>query len=213
MSVCYLARPVNLLILDMHDDPDDIHSMVRRRFARIALDPASESRFPIGRESALALGYSAETLDAVADSCVARFAGVGNPLALGPVSPGATVLDVGAGSGLDALVAGIQVGPTGRVFGIDMTAEMVAAARSYRESSGVSNVEFRLGSSEDLPFASDSVDVVLSNGVINLCPDKERTLGEIHRVLRPGGGLYLADMFLDAEVSQATVQKVGSWSD
>lgn len=198
---------------ETNENPAAIRDMVRKRFAGIARDPESESRFPVGRESALALGYAADELDAFPADCVARFAGVGCPLSLGPIPEGSTVLDVGAGSGLDALLAGRRVGPSGHVFGIDMTTEMVDAASGCGARLPMTHVEFQHGSAEDIPFGSCTVDVVLSNGVINLCPDKSRVLEEIHRVLRPGGSLYLADMFVEEGVDQETVEAVGTWSD
>jgi len=197
----------------MNENPEDIPHMVRDRFARIALDPESESRFPVGRASAHALGYPAEELDSLPPQCVARFAGVGCLISLGAIPEGSTIVDVGSGSGLDAFLAGQRVGPFGQVVGIDMTEEMVRVARAYRAGMGMAQVEFRRGSAEKLPFESSTVDVVLSNGVINLCPDKRRVLSEIHRVLRFGGSLYLADMFLEEGVDQEVLEKVGTWSD
>ena len=123
------------------------------------------------------------------------------------------MLDLGCGAGLDSLLAARRVGPKGRVIGVDMTPDMVRKAEKNRRKLGMNNVEFRQGSAEQLPLGDASVDLVLSNGVINLCPDKGRVVSEIYRVLRPGGRIYVADITLEDGVDQATVEKLGTWSD
>ena len=194
-------------------DPARIQDQVKERFALLARDPASEKRFEIGRASAIKLGYEASTLDALPQAAVESFAGVGNPLSLGPVSKGMTVLDIGCGSGVDTMIAAERVGPNARAIGIDMTDEMVEKARHACVEYGLANVEIRKGMADALDIEDESVDVVISNGVINLCPDKERVLREIYRVLKPGGRLQVADMSLVDGVNPELLDRVGEWSD
>ena len=141
------------------------------------------------------------------------FCGVGNPFTLGEPLPGQTVLDLGCGAGFDTLLAARRVGASGKVIGIDMTPEMIAKARTNADSLGVMNVEFLLGEIEDLPLPDASVDLVISNGVFNLCPDKPRVLSEVFRVLKPGGRLQMADILLEPQVTPEEVASKGSWSD
>jgi SAM-dependent methyltransferase len=183
-----------------------IRAEVRARFEALARDPLSERRFRVGRGSALDLGYDARELDALPAATVDRFAGVGRPLALGPVAKGARVLDLGAGSGVDALLAARR---GARVVGVDVTRGMVRAAA--RAAEGRAHVA--QGTIEALPFAAGSFDIALSNGVLNLCADKPRELAEIHRVLKAGGALYAADIVLDDGVDEEVVRRLGAWSD
>ncbi len=190
-----------------------IRSQVRQRFATLAIDPASEERFEIGRSSALKLGYETTVLDTLPVEAVERFAGVGNPLSLGRPAEGMTVLDLGSGAGMDAMIAAQAVGPGGKVIGIDMTDEMIARARQAADACGLLNVEIEKGMAHCLDVGDESVDVVISNGVINLCPDKEQVLAELHRVLKPGGRLQVADMSLVDGVNPELLERVGDWSD
>lgn len=194
-------------------DTDTIHAQVRERFAALAANPASEKRFEIGRASAAKLGYGGPLLDSLPPAAVDSFAGVGNPLGLAPIQPGMTVLDLGCGSGLDAMIAAQLVGPRGAVIGIDMTGEMVARARRACAERGLTNVQIRQAMAERLDVPDASIDVVLSNGVINLCPHKEQVLAELYRVLKPGGKLQIADMSLVDGVSPELLERVGQWSD
>ncbi len=194
-------------------DVDAIRAQVRGRFASVAANPASETRFEIGGASALKLGYDARLLGSVPAPAVESFAGVGNPLGLAPLRAGMTVLDLGCGSGVDAVLAARLVGPAGKVLGIDMTDEMVIKARTACAEAGLSNVQIRNGTAESLNIADASIDVAISNGAINLCPDKERVLAELYRVLRPGGRLQVADMVLVEGVNPALLERVGQWSD
>ena len=189
--------------MDIHEE---IRGQVRSRFEAIARDPASERRFAMGRSSALALGYSAADLDALPAAAVDRFAGVGCPLALGPIPKRARVLDLGAGSGVDALLAARR---GARVTGIDMTPDMLRAAA--RAAQGAAT--FVRALAEDLPFGDRSFDAAVSNGVLNLCPDKPRALTELARVLKPGAPLYAADILLEDGVDEGTVKRLGAWSD
>ena len=146
-------------------------------------------------------------------SVTESFCGVGNPFSLGQPQPGQTVLDLGCGAGFDTLLAARRVGPSGRAIGVDMTPEMIAKARRNVYRLGLSNVELVLGAAERLPLPDASVDLVISNGVFNLCPDKPRALAEVFRVLKPGGRLQMADILLETHVTPEEVASKGSWSD
>ncbi len=197
----------------MIHDRNAIRESVRQRFSRVACDPRSERRFPVGAASAKALGYPAADIDALPPPVSESFAGVGNPLALGHFSSGQSVLDVGCGAGLDSVLAARCVGLSGKVIGVDYTREMIEKARSNAALAGAQNVEFIQADVESLPLADASVDVVITNGVFNLCVDKPRVLKEIHRVLRPGGRLQMADILLEDHVSPEAVSRKGEWSD
>ncbi len=197
----------------MEPNLNTIQEQVRRRFALVALDPRAEKRFEIGRTSALKLGYDASMLDLLPTIAVESFAGVGNPLSLARPTEGMTVLDLGCGSGMDALMAARLVGPEGRVIGIDMTEEMVGKAHRALTECGLKNVEIRTGIAHRLDLERESVDLIISNGVINLCPNKEQVLAELFRILRPGGRMQLADMSLVDGVNPELLERVGEWSD
>ena len=197
----------------MTQNQDEIQESVRQRFSRVACDPRKEKKFPVGAASAKALGYSIAEIDALPAQASESFAGVGNPLSLGAIHQGQSVLDVGCGAGLDSLLAARRVGPSGKVIGVDYTPEMIDKARRNAALVGIENVEFIQADATALPLDGDSVDVVLTNGVFNLCTDKPRMLAEIHRVLRPGGRLQMADILLEEHVSPETVARKGDWSD
>ena len=179
----------------------------------MARDPAGERKFPVGPDSAKRLGYDAAEINALPPRATESFAGVGNPLALGALWPGEVVLDLGCGAGMDSLLAARLVGPTGRVIGVDMTGPMVEKARANALAAGVENAEFRHGEADHLPVDDRTVDVVISNGVFNLCPDKPGVLAEVFRVLRPGGRLQMADILLKEDVTPEEVARAGEWSD
>jgi SAM-dependent methyltransferase len=186
---------------------------VWERFTTVARSPDKEKKFPVGPASAKKLGYDPNEIDSLPTSATDSFCGVGNPLGLGAVRPGQTVLDLGSGAGLDSLLAARRVGPTDRVLGVDLCEEMVAKARNNAERLGLKNVEFVKAGIEKLPLQDGSVDVVISNGVFNLCPDKPRVLAEAFRVLRPGGRLQMADILLEEGVTPEEVARMGCWSD
>jgi SAM-dependent methyltransferase len=190
-----------------------IEADVRARFASVARDPKSERRFPVGPESAKCLGYSVAEVNAVPQSASESFAGVGNPLALGAWRPGDVVLDLGCGSGLDALLAAGRVSSTGRVIGVDLTPEMALKALRAARQARIPNVIFVLGRADSLPLPNDSVDVAITNGVFNLCVDKSGVVSELHRVLRPSGSLRMADILLEPQVTPEYVAAKGTWSD
>jgi SAM-dependent methyltransferase len=192
---------------------EEIYAAVVQRFAQVARSPGQEQKFPVGPASAKKLGYDPQEIDALPPSVTESFCGVGNPLGLGAVHPGQTVLDLGSGAGLDSLLAARRVGPTGKVIGVDLCPEMTGKARHNAELLGLHNAEFRESGIEKLPLPDGSVDVVISNGVFNLCPDKSRVLGEAFRVLRPGGRLQMADILLHDDVTPEQVACLGEWSD
>nr|WP_161602582.1 methyltransferase domain-containing protein [Tautonia marina] len=195
------------------DLPDDLRSSILDRFGKVATDPDREERFPVGPESAKALGYDAAEVDALPPSLTESFCGVGNPFSLGEPELRQTVLDLGCGAGFDTLLAARRVGASGRAIGVDMTPGMVAKARRNAEALGTANAEFLLAGIERLPLPDKSVDLVISNGVFNLCPEKLAVLAEVVRVLKPGGRLQMADILLEPHVTPEQAASKGSWSD
>jgi arsenite methyltransferase len=193
-------------------DVETLRCEIRRTYARVSSEPGSGFIFPTGRAWALDLGYPADLLGRVPDASADSFAGVANPFSLGRLQPGERVLDLGCGAGTDSLVAAQMVAPEGRVVGIDMTAEMVAKVRDSARTMGITNVEFLEGEAEHLPFDEATFDVVLSNGVIDLIPDKDRVFGELYRVLRPGGRLQLADVTIQRPVSEEGRRNIDLWT-
>ena len=179
-----------------------LRDQVRATYDRVAREPEGDFHFHRGAEYAHRyLGYDAQELARIPARATARFAGVGNPLAIGPLQPGETVLDHACGAGMDLLLAARRVGPLGRAVGVDMTPAMrEQAVRAAQEAGLAAIVDIRDGLYEELPVADGSVDVVISNGVVNLAPDKSRVFAEIVRVLRPGGRLYLADVVVQREL-------------
>lgn len=191
-------------------DVEGIRKNIADKYRKVAASPQGMFGYPIGEASALGLGYSAQLVGAIPAAVRERFVGVGNPFALGPIHLGESVLDLGCGAGFDTLIAGFVVGPTGRVVGIDLSAEMLAVAEDGRLGSGLANVRFQEAPVERLPLPDDAFDVALSNGVLNLIPDKSGALREILRVLRPGGRLQACDIGLAGE--EAPPDKA-PWSD
>lgn len=178
---------------------ESVRAAVRRKYAQVAVSPEGRFRYPTGRAGAEALGYGGETLRDAPAEALEGFCGVGNPLALGPIREGETVLDVGCGSGLDLWCAARRAGPRGRACGIELTPEMAIRARRALRGTDV-RAEIAAGAVEALPYADAAFDAVLSNGALNLSPDKAGALAEIRRVLRPGGRLQIADMVLREEL-------------
>ncbi len=197
----------------VQERPEDYRESVRARFTRVALTPRQEKTFPVGPERAASLGYDPPELNALPASVTESFCGVGNPIGLGELQAGQTVLDLGSGAGVDSILAARRVAPSGNVVGIDMTPEMIAKSQHNAAATGVTNVEFRLGTLEELPVEDNRIDVAITNGVLNLCRDKLRVLSEVFRVLRPGGRLQMADILLHAEVTPGEVAQKGAWSD
>ena len=185
---------------------------IQHKYTEVATEPERGFHFHTGRPLAAMLAYPDAWVDATPQSVVESFAGVGNPFRLGPLPAGATVLDVGCGAGFDAQQAARQVGPAGRVIGVDMTPAMLAKARVGVEAAGLANIEFREGRAEALPLADGSVDVVISNGVINLCPDKDAVYREVFRVLKPGGRLQIADVMVQVPVPEDAQEDINLWT-
>lgn len=194
-------------------ESDDLRAAVIDRFGRVATMPEQEKKFPVGPESAKKLGYEPEQVDALPSAVTESFCGVGNPFSMGKPQPGQVVLDLGCGAGFDTLLSARRVGARGKVIGVDMTPEMIAKARTNASLLGMMNVAFVLGEIENLPLPDSSVDLVISNGVLNLCPIKPRVLSEVFRVLKPGGRLQMADILLEPQVTPEEVATKGSWSD
>jgi arsenite methyltransferase len=197
----------------MSEPVDEINEQIRQRFAKVALDPKAGQRHPAGPDSAKRLGYAAAEIDTLAPQVTESFAGVGNPLTLGELRAGEVVLDLGCGAGMDSILAARRVGPDGRVIGVDMTGPMVEKAKANAKAAEVGNAEFHQGDADRLPAGDGSVDVAISNGVFNLCPDKPGVLAEVFRVLRPGGRLQMADILLNDGVTPEQVERHGTWSD
>ena len=192
-------------------DVELLKSEIKKTYSSVSQEPERDFIFPTGRAWAEDLGYPAE-LASVPESAVESFAGVANPWTMGPLSPGERVLDLGSGAGTDSLVAAQMVGPDGYVTGIDMTAAMLAKARAAATEMGVTNVEFVEGEAEQLPFPHDSFDVVISNGVIDLIPDKEAVFAQLFRVLAPGGRMQIADVTIQKPVSEEGRRKIDLWT-
>jgi SAM-dependent methyltransferase len=190
-----------------------LRASVIDRFRRVATVPAQERKFPIGAESAKRLGYDAGEVDSLPSSVTESVCGVGNPFLVGQPLPGQTVLDLGCGTGFDTLLAAQRVSSNGKAIGVDMTHEMVSKGRANSDALGLTNVELILCEIETLPLADSSVDLVISNGVFNLCPDKARVLDEVFRVLKPGARLQMSDILLEPHVTPDEVASKGSWSD
>jgi SAM-dependent methyltransferase len=192
-------------------DVDLLKSEIKKTYTDVSQEPERDFIFPTGRAWAEDLGYPAE-LTRVPDSAVESFAGVANPWTMGHLAAGERVLDLGSGAGTDSLVAAQMVGPDGHVTGIDMTAAMLAKARAAATEMGVTNVEFVEGEAEGLPFEDASFDVVISNGVIDLVPDKDAVFAELYRVLAPGGRMQIADVTIQNPVSEEGRRKIDLWT-
>ena len=193
-------------------DPDQLREQVREKYREVAEDPRRGFHFHTGRALAVRLGYEAGLVDALPDRAVESFAGVGNPFSLRRLQPGERVVDVGSGAGFDSFIAAQQVGPDGHVVGVDMTPEMLKKSRDTADALGLSNVEFREGLAEALPVDDGRADVVISNGVINLCADKAAVFAEIRRVLRPGGYLQFADIANGRPVPAEALRDIDLWT-
>jgi len=191
-------------------DVETLKCEIKKTYAQVSSEPEAEFIFPTGRAWALDLGYPPDLLARVPDGSAESFAGVANPFSLGALEPGEHVLDLGSGAGTDSLVAAQMVGKEGSVTGVDMTPEMIAKARASAD--GLANVQFVESEAERLPFADRSFDVVISNGVIDLIPDKDAVFAELFRVLRPGGRLQLADVTIQRPVSEEGRRNIDLWT-
>jgi arsenite methyltransferase len=199
------------MAVDVKIDVDLLKSEIRKTYAAVSEEPEKDFIFPTGRAWAKDLGYP-EELANVPESAAESFAGVANPWAMGRLAPGERVLDLGSGAGTDSLIAAQMVGDQGHVTGIDMTQEMLAKARAAAAEMGATNLEFVEGEAERLPFPDASFDVVISNGVIDLIPDKDAVFAELFRVLAPGGRLQVADVTIQNPVSDEGRRNIDLWT-
>jgi arsenite methyltransferase len=193
-------------------DVDVLRDEIRKTYTDVSTDAEQDFIFPTGRAWAEDLGYPQPELSRVPEATVESFAGVANHWTLGRIEPGAVVLDLGCGAGTDLLIAAQMTGPDGRAIGVDMTPSMLERARASAQQMGFANVELHESLIEALPLEDDSVDVVISNGVIDLVPDKDAVFDEIDRVLRPGGRLQLADVVIHTEVSEDARARIDLWT-
>jgi arsenite methyltransferase len=193
-------------------DLELLRRQVQDKYLEVATEPEKGFHFHTGRPLAEMLGYDGSEVDVLPDFVVESFAGTGNPFSMGRLSPGADVLDLGCGAGFDTLLAARQVGPGGSATGIDMTEAMLDKARRGASHLGLKNVTLLRGFIEDLPVESGSMDVVISNGVLNLSPDKQAVVREVHRVLRPGGHIQIADIVVHREVPVSAKRNIDLWT-
>jgi arsenite methyltransferase len=193
-------------------DVDVLRGEIQKTYTEVSTDPEKDFIFPTGRPGAEDLDYPQPELSRVPDASVGSFAGVANPFSLGPIAPGETVLDLGCGAGTDLLIAAQMTGPSGRAIGVDMTPAMLRRARDSAEALGLTTVELHESLIESLPLSDASVDVVISNGVVDLIVDKDAVFSELDRVLRPGGRLQLADVVIHAEVSEDARKRIDLWT-
>ncbi len=193
-------------------DAEALREQVRDKYREVAVDPDRTFHFHTGRPLAARLGYEQTAVDALPDRAVESFAGVGNPFSLRRLVTGERVVDVGSGAGFDSFMAAGQVGDAGRVLGVDMTSEMLEKSRATAEALGFDHVEFHEGLAEELPVEAGWADAVISNGVINLCADKEAVFTDIRRVLKPGGWLQFADIANGRPVPPEALRDIDLWT-
>jgi SAM-dependent methyltransferase len=193
-------------------DSEALREEVKKKYRDVAIKPNDKYHFHTGRPLATRLGYDSKAVDAMPDEAVESFAGVANPFSLRDLKPGERVVDLGSGAGFDCFIAAGKVGPNGHVVGVDMTEEMLAKSRKTAGAMGLANIEFREGILEQLPVEDGWADVVISNGVINLCADKRQVFGEIQRVLKPGGHLQFADIANGKPVPASAVANIDLWT-
>jgi arsenite methyltransferase len=193
-------------------DVEVLRCEISKEYAEVAAHPDKGFHFHTGRRLAGILGYDETWLARVPESSIESFAGTGNPFSMGRIASGERVVDIGSGAGIDSLIAASMTGPDGRVVGLDMTDEMLAKARAAADEAGLGNVEFRKAYAEALPLEDGWADVVISNGVVNLCPDKLHVFREMHRVLKPGGRLQIADILVQKPVGEKAKRNIDLWT-
>jgi SAM-dependent methyltransferase len=193
-------------------DLESLRFAIQKEYEQVALEPERGFHFHTGRPLARLLGYPDEWLDKIPELSIESFAGTGNPFSLGELKPGDRIIDVGSGAGIDSLIAARMVAPNGEVIGIDMTPAMLEKASRASEESGLQNVEFRMGYAETLPIEDGWADVIISNGVLNLMPDKQAALKEMARVLKPGGRIQIGDILVQKEVPEDARGEIDLWT-
>jgi arsenite methyltransferase len=204
-NIPHVARPIEGLDVDL------LRAAIRDEYSVVATNPDKGFHFHTGRPLAQILGYDDTWLEGIPEATVASFAGTGNPFSLGWLSPGEYVVDVGCGAGIDSLIAARMVGPEGRVVGVDMTPAMLERALASAATAGATNADFRHGFAESLPLPNEWADVVISNGVFNLFPDKSAGLAEMARVLKPGGRLQIGDILVQKAVPDGGKRNIDLW--
>ena len=192
-------------------DREQINAGIREKYDKVAITPAGHFKYPTGRDGLKGLLYDDKLIAKLPDPVADSFCGVGNPFSLGKISQGEQILDIGSGAGVDTILAAMMVGPDGSAVGVDIVPEMIARAQSNLQAIDLDNVNFKKTSGENLPFADDTFDVVISNGVINLIPDKEAAMSEIIRVLKPGGRLMVADQIAAGSVQKDIKTRLANW--
>ncbi len=192
-------------------DKKRIKEDIQRKYSKVSVTPDGLFRYPVGRAGLEALRYDPEMIRNLPEEVAGSYCGVGNPFSLGSIYKGEKVLDIGCGAGVDAILAAMMVGPTGSVTGIDMTPEMVSKARDNLRLMDLNNIQFKNSSGEELPIPDDGFDVVISNGVFNLIPDKGKAVSEVFRVLKPGGRLLMADQILVGRMDESAAARVDNW--
>ena len=192
-------------------DLKQIHNGIRDKYAKVAVSPEGQFKYPTGRAGLEQLKYDAAIVSELPESVAGSFCGVGNPFSLGEIPPGSRVLDIGCGAGVDALVASKMVGPSGSVLGLDITPEMIQRAEANKKEIGAENVVFQVDRVQDLTGIEASFDVVISNGAINLIPEKAEVIEAAFRLLKPGGRLFIADQFLVGPTSKDMKERIQTW--
>jgi 2-polyprenyl-3-methyl-5-hydroxy-6-metoxy-1,4-benzoquinol methylase len=192
-------------------DLKQIHIGIRDKYAKVAVSPEGQFKYPTGRAGLEKLKYDATIVAELPEAVAGSFCGIGNPFSLGEIAPGSRVLDIGCGAGVDALVASKLVGPSGSVLGLDITPEMIQRAEANKKEIGAENVFFQAGRVQDLASIDASFDVVMSNGTINLIPEKAEVIEAAFRLLKPGGRLFVADQFLVGPTSKDVKARIQSW--
>lgn len=193
-------------------DVEALREEVQKKYREVAASPTAQFHFHTGRAHALRMGYPTSPLDQLPEEATEAFAGVANPFYWGLPQPDEKVIDLGSGGGMDSFIAALSVGPGGRVIGVDMTPEMVQRGRHLARELQLENVEFREGLIENLPIEDGWADVVISNGVINLCPDKIGVYKEVHRILKPGGRMTIADICVEKPVPEGALKDIDLWT-
>lgn len=194
------------------EDRKRIKEGITAKYGKVAVSPEANFKYSTGLAGLEGQNYDPGILKVLPEEVLASYCGVGNPFSLGTIKKGETVLDIGCGAGVDTLVAAIMSGSEGKVVGIDLTSEMLDRARANLEKTSLGNVSFQEGSAEDLPFSEASFDVVISNGVFNLVPNKTKALKEVFRVLKPNGRFLLADQVLTTEQPADTGSMIENWA-